>query len=115
MKIRNTSIIAILLCSASATALANTTYTNVAITQIASGGAYGGDVVLKLSNYDGSARPACATDPWGLRFDATTDAGKQAYALALLAWSTGKRLAISGEGTCIPGTGSEELRWIRGL
>ncbi len=90
---------------------AATTYDNQKITEIAAGGAYNGDVVIKLSGHSEMTRPACATSGWSLRFDATTDAGKQAYSMALLAQSSGANLALSGEPVCIRNI--QQMRWIR--
>lgn len=92
-----------------------TSYNNVVVTQIAAGPAYNGDVVIRLNTYNGVTRPACATSTWALRFDGLTDVGKQTYAMLLLAWSTGTPLVIAGEGSCVGGTGSEALRWVRGI
>lgn len=91
-----------------------TQYHPTTITHIASGGAYGGDVVIRLEGHDGANKPGCANGFWTMRFDGTTEAGKQAYALAMLAWSTGSSLTVRGEDSCFPGTSTEQLRWIRG-
>ncbi len=93
-------------------AQAATIYDNQKITQVAVGDAYNGDVVIQLSGNSGMSKPACATDnTWSLRFDGTTDAGKQAYSMAMLAQSAGATVAVSGEAFCI-GT-IQKLRWIR--
>ena len=93
-------------------ASAATIYDNQKITQIAAGGAYNGDVVLRLSGHGDMTRPGCATDgTWSLTFDGTTDAGKQAYSMALLAQSSGANIAVSAEAFCIGNI--QQLRWIR--
>ncbi|MCO7225495.1 hypothetical protein [Pleionea sp. CnH1-48] len=91
-----------------------TQYHPAKITHIASGGAYNGDVVIRLDGHDNANKPGCASGFWSLRFDGTTDEGKQAYAMALLAWSTNASLTVQGEGSCKSGTTTEQLRWIRG-
>lgn len=101
----------LLISSLSASA---TQYHPQTITHIASGGAYNGDVVIRMSGHDSANKPGCASGFWSLQFDATTDEGKQAYALALLAWSTGASLTVQGENFCKSGTTTEQLRWIRG-
>jgi hypothetical protein len=91
-----------------------TQYNSVTISEIATGDAYNGDVVLNLSNANVNT-PGCHTNSrWDIRFDATTDEGKQAYALAMLAWATNAQVTVRGEGFCRTGTNTEQLRWIRG-
>lgn len=93
-------------------ASANVTYSNQKITQIASGGVYNGDVVIRLSGHGTLAPPNCHTDSyWSLRFDGTTEAGKQALSMAVLAQSTGVTIDIAGENLCL--SGAQQLRWIR--
>lgn len=93
-------------------AAAQSTYSNQKITQIAAGGVYAGDVVLRLSGHGTLSPPPCHNDNhWSLRFDATTEAGKQALSMAVLAQSTGLSVDIAGENTCVGG--AQQLRWIR--
>lgn len=105
------AVLVLSLCAISASA---TQYHPATITHIASGGAYSGDIVIRLSGHDDANQPGCASGFWSMRFDGTTEKGKQAYALALLAWSTGSSLTVQGESFCKSGTSTEQLRWIRG-
>lgn len=91
---------------------AATIYSNQTITQVAVGGAYGGDVVLRISGHNSMSKPACATDSsWSLRFDGTTEVGKQMLSMAVLAQSTGVEIDLSGEDFC--NDSATALRWIR--
>ena len=65
-----------------------TQYHPAKITHIAAGGAYGGDMVIRLDNHDDVDKPGCASGFWAMQFDGSTEQGKQAYVLGLLAWST---------------------------
>ncbi len=87
-------------------------YTAQTITQVATGPAYGGDVVIKLSGHNSNAKPACATDnTWSLRLNATTEVGKQVLSMALLAQTTGIEVDLAGENFCTSNVTT--LRWIR--
>lgn len=115
MNVRNSALPKALLIGAALTASAAnaaTIYDNQTITQIAAGGAYNGDVVIQLSSHSTMSKPACSSDgTWSLRFDGTTDAGKQAFSMAMLAQSAGAKVAVSGEAFCMGGI--QQLRWIR--
>lgn len=115
MKIKSIALCANLACAAVAVASpahAATIYDNQKITQIAAGGAYNGDVVIQLNGNGSMDKPACSTDgTWSLRFDGTTDAGKQAFSMAMLAQSSGATIAVSGESYCIGNI--QQMRWIR--
>lgn len=111
-KLRTLGLALIAGLSVFGSAQAATIYDNETITQIAVGTAYAGDVVIRLQGHGTMSKPACSTDgTWSLRFDATTEAGKQAYSMALLAQSSGALVSVSGEGSCISNV--QELRWIR--
>lgn len=106
-----TAIVLALSVTAFATEAA-TIYSNQTITQIAAGSAYNGDVVLRLSGHNSMTKPACATDTaWSLRFDGTTEIGKQMLSLAVLAQSTGVEIDVAGEDFC--NDSATALRWIR--
>ncbi len=115
MNIKTLTITTALFISAVAVvqpAHAATIYNDQTITQVAVGDAYNGDVVIQLSGNAGMSKPACSTDStWSLRFDGTTDAGKQAFSMAMLAQSSGATIAVSGEAFCIGNI--QKMRWIR--
>ncbi len=92
---------------------AMTTYANKTIKEIAVGEAYHGEVVIRLADHGSlTGRPGCATNShWTLSFDGTTEPGKQAYSMALLAASSNAVVTVAGESSC--NGNIEELRWIR--
>ena len=100
------------LFSASHNAKAFSQFNNRIIDQIAVGEQMGGDVLIRLKDHDSISQPACATDPqWTMRFDGTTEAGKQLYSMALLAASAKAVVDIAGEDSCIGNI--RKLRWLR--
>ena len=112
-KLLLSSVVSAIALLASLDAHAITTYSNKTIKEIAVGDVYDGEVVIRLADHASlTGRPGCSTSSqWTLSFDGTTEAGKQAYSMALLAASSNALVTVAGQGSC-SGT-IEQLRWIR--
>ena len=78
------------------------------IDTLQTGPIYNGHVVFRF--VAGASGQSNSTNNWDYRFDATTAAGKMAYASLLAAHSTGRDVVAYGCDNLI--SNSEELRWV---
>ena len=62
-----------------------------------------------------SGQPACATNPYWIIMNETSDAGHKQYAMLLLAEATAAQVTISGNGTCTRWGDGEDINEIQFL
>jgi hypothetical protein len=64
-------------------------------------------------NGSASGQPACATNPYWIILNETSDAGHKQYAMLLDALATGAQVTIFGNGTCTRWGDGEDINVIQ--
>ena len=66
-----------------------------------------------LMNGAASGQPACATNPYWIIMNETSDAGHKQYAMLLTAQASGAQITIFGNGTCTRWGDGEDINSIQ--
>jgi hypothetical protein len=66
-----------------------------------------------LMNGSASGQPACATNPYWIIMNETSDAGHKQYAMLLDAQASGAQVTIFGNGTCTRWPDGEDVNMIQ--